>query len=83
MSFRVAHDFIGKRIGSVIFSDLINELLVGFKFEEIHTGTMVENKSMNRLSLKNDFQLTEKENLILFKSNKDLKFNYYKTGKNL
>lgn len=83
LSFRVARDFIGKGIGSVIFSDLINELLVGFKYEEIHAGTRVENKIMNRLLLKNEIQLIEKENLILFKSNKDLKFNYYKLEKNL
>jgi RimJ/RimL family protein N-acetyltransferase len=83
LSFRVARDFIGKGIGSVIFSDLINELLVGFKYEEIHAGTREENTSMNRLLLKNNFQLIEKENLILFKSNKDFKFNYYKIEKNL
>ena len=83
LCFRVARDFIGKGIGSVNFSDLINKLLLGFKYEEIHAGPRVENKSMNRLILKNDFQFIEKENLILFKSNKDLKFNYYKIEKNL
>jgi hypothetical protein len=74
---KFARDFIVKGIGSEIISDTIKELILRFKYELIHAEIRAENKSLNKLLVENESQLTKKENSILFKSNQDFELNFY------